>query len=390
MGIPGAIFLNREDPDSQADLTVIRNRLRRRFKTLLGQITPSAASAYESFWPVMANRVNEIMGSREDIDRLIGGNPQAVMRTNHSCHGSFMRSMLRLGSISCLLEVCTWVYRSYIARGFQPEYFLCEMEAWKQAIGERIHQAADGKCLKNFYQGMIDSHEDFLALSRLEPAKPEVDMESDPLVKHFLDTLLAPSEREAENVMLEQIRNASELPRWWERVVTPSLHAVGRLWAMGEITVAQEHMATEIAQRVMNRRFPQVPRGNGHRGRAAVVVPPGERHTVGAGMVRDCMELSGFEVLYTGADTPIDSVVRMVELQEIDALLISTTMPYNLPEVRELIQEVREASMNSTIECIVGGLAYTLGKDLWKDVGADRHIGTLQRLSEYYSHKSHN
>jgi methanogenic corrinoid protein MtbC1 len=65
-------------------------------------------------------------------------------------------------------------------------------------------------------------------------------------------------------------------------------------------------------------------------------------------------------------------------------------MPYNLPEVRELIQEVREASMNSTIECIVGGLAYTLGKDLWKDVGADRHIGTLQRLSEYYSHKSHN
>jgi methanogenic corrinoid protein MtbC1 len=73
----------------------------------------------------------------------------------------------------------------------------------------------------------------------------------DELQREFTDALLLGDERAAEDVLVEAVD--ARLPEGLvdEAVIAPALRAVGDLWAAGELSVAEEHLATEIALRVV-------------------------------------------------------------------------------------------------------------------------------------------
>ncbi len=303
------------------------------------------------------------------------------MHSNHACHINFLQSVFRLQSAKCLVEIVIWVYRSYIRRGFSPDYFPVELSAWKRGVSQYLENRAEINSILAFYDGMIDSHEHFLALSKTEENGTEVGARFQSTYEVFMDSLLDANETQAENILREHVISAATLPIWWESMVTPSLHRIGRLWSDGKISVAQEHMATAIARRVMDRCFPRIPEPGQKRGALAVVVPPGEQHDIGAQMVRDCLELCGYQVLYTGADTPIESVIFLMSQNQLNTLLISTTMPFNLTATMDLIDAVRESC--SDIQIIVGGQAYLTDPKLVDRVGADHYIPRLDQIADY-------
>lgn len=359
----------------------IRSHLYRRFDSLLQNIDQDAVKEYCLNWALVANYVNQDLESRSDLRDLIGPNPISVMHSNHACHINFLQSVFRLKSAKCLVEVVIWVYRSYIRRGFSPDYFPAELSAWKRGVSQYLEQRANIKSILKFYDGMLESHEPFLCLSKEEESSVDQDSRIETNYEIFMNSLLDGREQQAENILREHVISAATLPIWWETMVTPSLHRIGRLWADGKISVAQEHMATAIARRVMDRCFPRLPESNQRSGSVAVVVPPGEQHDIGAQMVRDCLELCGYNVLYTGADTPIESVVFLVRQNHLDTVLISTTMPYNLTATMDLIQAVRSSCPR--VHIVVGGQAYLTDSSLADQVGADRLLSRLDEISDY-------
>ena len=80
---------------------------------------------------------------------------------------------------------------------------------------------------------------------------------------------------------------------------------IGDLWERGEISVADEHLATEISTRVLalQREAERlaVARG-GHR--IMLATPEGEQHIVALRMVRNLLREAGYDVLMLGADVP--------------------------------------------------------------------------------------
>ncbi len=115
--------------------------------------------------------------------------------------------------------------------------------------------------------------------------------------------------------------------------IVPALaEAVGDLWALGRISVAAEHMATEVVLHAL--------RGGLRMGRAGgpLVVAgclPGERHEWGMLATLAAVQEGGWRVHYLGADLPVEAIVEAawklapaaVGLSGNDAGLVRASLP---------------------------------------------------------------
>jgi methanogenic corrinoid protein MtbC1 len=127
-----------------------------------------------------------------------------------------------------------------------------------------------------------------------------------------------------------------------DEIIAPALYIIGELWEQGNISVADEHLATEIVVRVLAlQREAQrvaVERG-GHR--VVLAAPRGELHVVALRMVHNLLHDAGYDVVMLGADVPTDALARFAIEHEPGAVCLSATMPVPLVEMQELAQAVR-------------------------------------------------
>jgi MerR family transcriptional regulator, light-induced transcriptional regulator len=96
-----------------------------------------------------------------------------------------------------------------------------------------------------------------------------------------------------------------------ERVIAPALRRVGDDWAAGRISIAQEHRASAICERLIAAHARQ-PAGRPH-GTAVVATPPGERHSLPALMAAACLREDRWRVHHLAADLPVEEVTRLAD-----------------------------------------------------------------------------
>lgn len=109
-------------------------------------------------------------------------------------------------------------------------------------------------------------------------------------------------------------------------VIAPLVTEIGERWHRGEISIAQEHMVTEILRRLV---------GNAARSYYVDDSAPclvlttlsGERHDLGILLCNWLAATRRCRTHYLGADTPVDDIVRFALEVEADAVLISMVMP---------------------------------------------------------------
>jgi excisionase family DNA binding protein len=94
-----------------------------------------------------------------------------------------------------------------------------------------------------------------------------------------------------------------------ERVVAPALRRVGEDWAAGGVSIAAEHRASAICERLIATRTSQ-PQGR-PRGIAVVATPPGERHGLPALMATACLREDRWLVHHLAADVPAAEVAAL-------------------------------------------------------------------------------
>lgn len=117
-----------------------------------------------------------------------------------------------------------------------------------------------------------------------------------------------------------------------EEIVAPALRTIGDRWQRGEITVAQEHFASNL----LRGRLLGLARGWG-RGVGPVALlacPPHEQHDLPLIMVGLTLRAAGWRIAFLGADTPVETLERAVDELEPRAVVISSTIPDHLVSAR--------------------------------------------------------
>jgi methanogenic corrinoid protein MtbC1 len=137
-----------------------------------------------------------------------------------------------------------------------------------------------------------------------------------------LDTLLA-------NLSLETVLG---------EVVMPYLHELGERWERGEVSVADEHFASNL----LRGRLFGLARGwdRGLGPRALLACAPGEQHDLALIVFGLALRERGWRITYLGPDTPIDSLENAARTLEPAAVVIAVTTPQRLAGTEASLRKV--------------------------------------------------
>lgn len=172
--------------------------------------------------------------------------------------------------------------------------------------------------------------------------------------------------------VLEQARqrglNRDQLAR---EVVAASQAEVGRMWQMNQLSIVEEHMASEIADHCLNRLYEAVRPATQSGHRALVAAVGGDLHRLATRWLAGCFEAAGWDTVFVGANMPSEELPHAVAEFDCDVVCLGATLPIHVRSACQAVAAVRRAPTDKPAAVLVGGAPFTLVPDLWRVIGAD-------------------
>jgi MerR family transcriptional regulator, light-induced transcriptional regulator len=132
-----------------------------------------------------------------------------------------------------------------------------------------------------------------------------------------------------------------------EQVIAPALRRIGDDWAAGHVSIAQEHRASAITERLLAAHARQ-PAGRPH-GTAVVTTPPGERHSLPALMAAACLREDHWLVHHLASDLPVEEVTRLADQAGARLLVLSSAMSQTARQARRAARAITATHPHLTV-----------------------------------------
>ena len=145
-------------------------------------------------------------------------------------------------------------------------------------------------------------------------------------------------DEEAANAVLDRALGAFSLDVFTGSVVLPAMAEIGRRWAEGHVSVAQEHFAASVVRG----RLLAISRGwgSGMGPLALLACPPGEHHDIGLIAFGLSLRGRGWRIVYLGQDTPLDTLAQTVRRLAPAVVVMSVATPEPLASAGSGLAEV--------------------------------------------------
>ena len=238
--------------------------------------------------------------------------------------------------------------------GVSPEL----LRAWEQRYGLlqptrtpggfRLYSAADEARVQRMQTlvsgGLAAAQAARLVLSGGEP-EPRTDSGSAAPLEEAAGNLSAALDRldeQAANSALDRLFSAYTVETVLQEVVLPYLHRLGERWEAGEVSVAQEHFASNL----LRARLLGLAQGWGQgQGPLAILAcVPGEHHELGLLVFGVALRRRGWRITYLGTDSPIGAVADIARFLAPAVVVLLSINPDNLldhaREIKELAKQV--------------------------------------------------
>jgi DNA-binding transcriptional MerR regulator len=238
--------------------------------------------------------------------------------------------------------------------GVSPEL----LRAWEQRYGLlqpartsggfRLYSAADEARVQRMQSlvsgGLAAAQAARLVLSGGEP-EPRTDSGSATILEEAAGNLSAALDRldeQAANSALDRLFAAYTVETVLQDVVLPYLHRLGERWEAGEVSVAQEHFASNL----LRGRLLGLAQGWGQgQGPLAILAClPGEHHELGLLVFGVALRRRGWRITYLGTDSPIGAVADIARSLTPAVVVLLSINPDNFldhtREIKELANQV--------------------------------------------------
>ena len=358
-----------------------KQKLLLQLDSLLKKINDDEIGFHLSKLPQLTESVNKAIEAREDLKVIIGATPIQTIRDNHTHHGSFINSSLKIKDAETIYDTFLWAYNTYSKKGVGFRYFFLELTAWKEALIQTEQAKFSG--LIAFYQFFINQHAHFVQLTAansLTQNSSLISSENHAVLHEVITALLKPSLNNAKQIAADFIKNDADIRTFWLGIIMPALYQVGELWANSKITVGEEHTATSICQLIMSSHYGEVIKHVQDNPTTVAITSPKELHQVGLRMLSDILELHGYPVEFLEANASIDDILQAIEQENADLLIISTTLKGNLPAAKEMIKQIRDRSNTPVFKIAVGGQAFEQSNKLKDYVNADYVLHNIEDI----------
>ena len=217
---------------------------------------------------------------------------------------------------------------------------------------------------------------------------PEGGRKVAPWAERLEAQLIQGDQRGAAEIMEAVLRSGHDLYFLYLQVLSPAMGAIGAKWAAGNLEIFVEHLASNIAMRLIGQFGPRFARRGVSKGTVVLGSPADEMHTLSTSMVADLIRLEGWNVSDVGANMPAEAFAEAIRQgEDVVAVCIGVTMPGSLPAAQATIGAIRKV-VPRDLPILVGG-AGVASYEVARDLGADRRSGSVYELIEVLGEVAH-
>lgn len=175
------------------------------------------------------------------------------------------------------------------------------------------------------------------------------------LLRRYCDAVVVGDAAEARQIVDEAVARGVPPRSVYLSILVESQRVVGILWHQGKLSVALEHVASNITIAEMGRIRGVLKRRPSLGKRAVVSCVQGDNHLIGARVIADFLYFDGWDVDFLGIDTPTDELKDFVKERRCDLVGLSCSTSDLISVLRDAALSVKE--VEPRVRVLAGGAA---------------------------------
>ncbi len=199
------------------------------------------------------------------------------------------------------------------------------------------------------------------------------------LFTQYLEHLFTGRRAEARELVFNAQDRGVTASKLLKKVIWPAMEQIEKLYRAHEIPGIVEHIATRINRMLADqlqgylRREPKTGR------RMIISCGDGEIEELGAQITADLFEARGWTVWLVGAGVPNDEILEFAGKIRPDLLCIYGMQPSGVPNVRKLIDLIRDVGICEEMQVLMVGGVFNRAEGLAEEIRADLFAKNVQQ-----------
>ena len=195
-------------------------------------------------------------------------------------------------------------------------------------------------------------------------------------LERYLDNLLKGDRKNSRIVIEETLQSGVPANSVYVDVIWPIMVEIEHLVRADRINTMQEHLATRINRTIVDQLQNKLPRKPIRNKKIVICCAHNELQELGAQILTDLFDSDGWEVKFLGSGLTNQDILTFTHDYAPDILLIYGTAPKQAPDVRRLIDTIREINAWPNMRIMVSGGLFNRAEGLWEEIGADLFAAT--------------
>lgn len=166
------------------------------------------------------------------------------------------------------------------------------------------------------------------------------------------------------------------------QIFWPALEMVHTLHRNDQLTNLAHHYATRLLRALVDQAQARYSLKARRNRKICLFCGPNEPEELAGQLVADLLEADGYDVFFAGGGVANDEILAEVGQQEPDVLVMFASSNRDAPQIRMLIDTVRELNACPNMQIVVGGGIFNRAPGLAEEIGADLHASSPSDLLE--------
>lgn len=198
----------------------------------------------------------------------------------------------------------------------------------------------------------------------------------------YFNSLLKGDKHRCKEIVVSLLEDGTDIKEIYIELLQKSLYKIGKMWEDGNISIAEEHIASKITEYLIDLSV-QYAKQSEPKGKSLLLTCiDKEFHDLGARMVGNLFEIHGWKTIFPGANTPKKEVMNMIANHKPDVVGISFSLYINYGRFFELVECISTHFPSQSILIGGQGLADDKSDMLLKYPNA-KYVRSVDELEKY-------
>ena len=192
---------------------------------------------------------------------------------------------------------------------------------------------------------------------------------SNSLSQQYLEPLLT-GDREICRLVIDQAlsKGVSEY-ELLTKLIWPTMELIQTLYREDRISQSTLNLATRLNRTITDQLAAKLPRSASNGRKVLIFCGNDEPEELGGQLCSDLFESAGWNVRFCGGGVPNDEILKLIGEHRPDLLVMYGTLPSGVPNVRKLIDYLREVNSCPEMQIMCCGGIYKRAEGLAEEIG---------------------